>query len=124
VQSREVVLPPDIESPRRARRFVEHALTAGAAEIGDVVALLVSEVVTNAVLHARTEVHVRIGLDDRTVRVEVADRCPAGPHKAPAMRQASTGRGMMLVEELADAWGTEARGDGKVVWFEVAPGSS
>jgi anti-sigma regulatory factor (Ser/Thr protein kinase) len=116
----EVTLPPDIESPRRARRFVEEALGDDpAATINGVVALLVSEVVTNAVLHARTEVHLRIGSDGTHVRVEVADACPAGPAKRDFSEQAATGRGMLLVDELADDWGTRPSPDGKVVWFEV-----
>lgn len=96
------------------------ALPRDAAEVVEVVTLLVSEMVTNAVLHAGTEVTLRIGHEGRSVRVEVTD----GSQRMPGIRRvsedASTGRGMWLIDELADAWGQQARGDGKCVWFEVA----
>ena len=117
----EVTLPPDTDSPRRARRFLKDALQGGApADVVDVAVLLVSEVVTNAVLHARSEVRVAISWNAHRVRVEVCDHSPAQPvprHFAP---DAGTGRGMLLIEELADAWGMSPTSDGKLVWFEVA----
>ena len=116
----DVTLPPDTQSPWRARRFVAETLGDATPTVADVVSLLVSEIVTNAVLHARTEVHVSIDLDRDTVRVEVADECVAGPAVRHVTRQAATGRGMKLVEQLADRWGTEPRDGGKVVWFELA----
>jgi anti-sigma regulatory factor (Ser/Thr protein kinase) len=87
--------------------------------------LLVSEVVTNAVIHARTP--LRLFLHDRPhlVRVEVEDASPDQPvtttttTSAPDALRAS-GRGLELVERLADAWGVESRRTGKVVWFELA----
>ena len=85
----------------------------------DVVTLLVSEMVTNAVLHARTEVHLSIEHDAAGIRVEVSDLSPAAPAVRHFTQQAATGRGMKLVEQLADRWGTEPLPDGKVVWFEV-----
>ena len=118
----EVLLPPDTESPRRARRFIEDALSDGApAEVVELAVLLVSEVVTNAVLHARSAVRIAITWDNRRLRVEVADKSPATPVARQFAADSGTGRGLMLIEELSDAWGTSPVGDGKVVWFELAP---
>ncbi|MPZ72990.1 MAG: ATP-binding protein [Nitriliruptorales bacterium] len=115
-----MILPPDTESPRRARRFVRDALLDDQVDTTlDVVTLLVSEVVTNAVLHARSDVTVRVRNDGRIVRVEVTDKSPAPPVQQYLSREATTGRGMVLVEALADAWGTNPGSDGKTVWFEL-----
>ena len=98
---------------------MQNALPRDPSEVVEVVTLLVSEVVTNAVLHAGTEVVLRIGHEGTSIRVEVTD----GSLTEPALRhftgEAATGRGLWLVQELADAWGQEPKGDGKVVWFEV-----
>jgi anti-sigma regulatory factor (Ser/Thr protein kinase) len=116
----DVTLPPDTQSPRRARRFVAETLGPDTPRIAEVVALLVSEVVTNAVLHARTDVRLSIERGADTIRVEVADDCVSGPAVQHFAQQATTGRGLQLVERLADRWGSEPRTGGKVVWFEVA----
>ena len=85
----------------------------------EVVTLLVSEVVTNAVLHARSDVMITVRNDGTVVRVEVADRSEAPPVQRPVVEDSMTGRGMVLVDELADAWGTRPSVHGKVVWFEL-----
>jgi anti-sigma regulatory factor (Ser/Thr protein kinase) len=115
----EVVLPPDTESPRRARSVVRAALDGEANGVTDMALLLVSEVVTNAVLHARSEIQLRVGWNGEAIRVEVVDHS----HAMPATRQfselATTGRGMQLVDQVATTWGSDRREDGKVVWFEL-----
>ena len=116
----ELTLPPDTASPSRARRLVEAALSHDPADLVEVVTLLVSEAVTNAVLHAGTEVRVRIGRDGAAVRVEVADASPDEPQLRNPSEEAATGRGMLLIEELSDAWGLQHSDDGKVVWFELS----
>lgn len=112
-------MPPDTQSPWRARRFVAETLTGATDSVADVVALLVSEMVTNAVLHARTDIRVSIERHADTVHVEVADDCVSGPTLRHFTHQAATGRGLQLVAELADRWGSEPRSGGKVVWFEL-----
>lgn len=97
----------------------EQLVGAGRIELADTAALLVSEVVTNAVLHARSQVHLTVDCDGRAVRVEVADSSPAAPARRSFTPNAGTGRGLLLVDELADAWGLERADDGKIVWFEV-----
>ncbi len=118
-------LAPDPASVSDARRFTNARLLEwGAEEVADAAVLLVSETVTNAVLHAGTALTLRLELRDGVVRVEVGDgsqRLPVRRHFSP---DAGTGRGLMLIDALASRWGTSETGDGKVVWFELAPGPS
>lgn len=75
-----LTLPPALESARRARRFLERALRAAGID-GDqawTVTLVTHELVTNAVLHARTDFDLRLAVDGHTVHVEVRDDNPAG----------------------------------------------
>lgn len=85
----------------------------------DVAVLLVSELVANAVLHARTAIRVVIRLDGSRLRIEVHD----GDRRAPARKHYSalstTGRGILLLERLAQDWGVVPARDGKSVWFEL-----
>jgi signal transduction histidine kinase len=88
-----------------------------------VAALLVTELVTNAVLHTRSGPEVTARLAGPRLRVEVADDNPSPPVRQQHGPRAGTGRGMILVSELASAWGTEPAGKGTVVWFELESGS-
>jgi anti-sigma regulatory factor (Ser/Thr protein kinase) len=83
------------------------------------VTLLVSEVVTNAIVHAGTEVEVSVGLTPDAVRIEVTDKESVLPTPRDATDEETSGRGLALLEALASAWGVEAGPEGKVVWFEV-----
>lgn len=86
----------------------------------DAVALLVSEVAGNAVLHAYgPHVWVRLFELPRRLRVEVWDGSPDLPRQRKAPQSAENGRGLQLVEALSMAWGVESQPDGKVFWFEV-----
>jgi hypothetical protein len=91
----------------------------------DTILLLTSEVATNAVLHTggRFEVHVE-RLDDGGVRVSVTDESTEVPQHRVAAVDATTGRGLNLVDALASAWGVDNHQHGKAVWFEVRPVSS
>ena len=84
--------------------------------------LLTSEVATNAVLHAGGdfEVHVEL-LENEGIRVSVRDRSPHLPQRRVTTLDATTGRGLHLVDSLATAWGVDDHANGKVVWFEVRP---
>lgn len=113
-------LPPAARSAPQARRAVTGVLDEwGLSRLADTVALLVSEVVTNAVLHARTELTVSVARDGSGVRVSVTD----GSSLPPAMRRhaatATTGRGLRLLDMLADSWSAEPAGTGKTVSFTV-----
>ncbi|GAA4894861.1 SpoIIE family protein phosphatase [Streptomyces coeruleoprunus] len=114
------------ESVAEARRFVRAALDDVAPDLVDTAQLLVSELVTNAVLHARTEVEVAAArVDDGTVRVRVTDQRPDRglvPRECPSY--AGTGQGLALVGRLASRHGVDTGEDGKTVWFELWPGGS
>jgi anti-sigma regulatory factor (Ser/Thr protein kinase) len=81
--------------------------------------LLVSELVTNAILHARSPAVVRIDHEAPNLRVAVCDTSPAPPRVRDYGPEAVTGRGMLLVERIATRWGVENNSTGKCVWFEV-----
>jgi len=115
-----VVLPPDPRSAKQAREFVSDQLERLHPEYVDAAQLLISELVTNAVLHARTDITLRIKPHDDGVRIEVLDSSTTRALPKHYSDDASTGRGLMLVEALADAWGTDVDGDHKVVWFELS----
>jgi anti-sigma regulatory factor (Ser/Thr protein kinase) len=89
----------------------------------DVVAtvqLLTSEVVTNAIVHAGSGPQLTVCLAPPTVRVAVADECGGRPVRRCPPPESLTGRGMVIVDELAEAWGVEPSDEGgKQVWFEV-----
>jgi anti-sigma regulatory factor (Ser/Thr protein kinase) len=89
----------------------------------DVVALLVSELVTNALLYAGRPVRVIAAQPESSLRVEVCDPDPEppAPRSAAVDPLAERGRGLQLLEALASSWGIDVdRPEGKVVWFEVA----
>jgi len=114
-------LSPDAPSARQARRFVDETLRRWECDdLLDTVELLVSELVTNAVIHARSEVDVSVQLLADRVRIEVADQSREGIRRRPLTADGSSGRGISMVESLALAWGVTPHRAGKAVWFEVA----
>ncbi len=119
----EVEYGSDPQSVRHARSFVASTLAAwDLDDVREVALLLTSEVVTNAVVHARTAFRVAIELDEPDLIVEVTDRSPAEPVRLPDpdldSEEAVHGRGLRLVDTLAASWGWRRAGTGgKVVWF-------
>ncbi len=114
------VLPPEPASVGRARRLVATAVTAsGQGDLVDVATLLVSEVVTNSVLHAGTEIHLTCHPRRTGVRVEVSDRSALAPSVRNYDNEAMTGRGLALVSMLSASWGMNVDDAGKTVWFEL-----
>jgi DNA-binding NarL/FixJ family response regulator len=114
-------LGADTASAGQARRFVDEVLSRWHCEtVLDDVKLLVSELVTNAVVHAGSDVEVAVRLLADSVRIEVVDRSPASSLAAKSPTDdAESGRGLLLVETMASAWGVEPIERGKSVWFEV-----
>ncbi|MCU1486814.1 MAG: Regulatory protein [Actinomycetia bacterium] len=114
-------LEPDIGSSAAARRFMEETLSRWAcADVLDVVNLLVSELVTNAVIHGGSEADVSVVLMPHALRVEVGDKDEFVPAPQGADDDwATSGRGLALVEAMSKAWGIEQVKGGKVIWFEV-----
>lgn len=114
--------PPEPESVAEARRFVRATLDGAAPDTLDTAQLLVSELVTNAVLHARTEVEVTARAGDGGVLVRVGDRRPERglvPYGSSAYT--GTGQGLVLVERLASRHGFDTGDAVKTVWFELWP---
>jgi anti-sigma regulatory factor (Ser/Thr protein kinase) len=88
-------------------------------ELVETVLLVVSELVTNAIVHAHSAVDFAITVDDMVVRIDVADREPARPERRSSGPETVGGHGLNLVDATATEWGTEPRVDGltgKVVW--------
>ncbi len=117
-------LPPTARSAGEARRFLRGLLEqAGRGAWVDSAELALSEVVTNGVLHAHTDLVVRVHLRDREVEVEVQDANPVLPQQRGAADvEATTGRGLDLVAALTRDCGVRAEPGGKVVWFTVGDG--
>ncbi|MFN2617523.1 MAG: PAS domain S-box protein [Thermoleophilaceae bacterium] len=114
------VLPPESASVRRARRLVASAINASDhGELLDTATLLVSEVVTNSVIHSGTEIELRCHVGRAGLRVEVSDRSTLSPSVRHYDTEAMTGRGLALVSRLAASWGVHLYGAGKTVWFEL-----
>ena len=112
-------LPPEPSSAGKARQFVASTLTAG-DEVGELAVLLVSELASNAVLHARTSFELVVDDDFERLRVEVHDNSPVLPTLKDYVAESVTGRGLHIVASSADNWGFEASDRGKVVWFELS----
>lgn len=114
---------PHPSSVGDARRTVREQLhEAGRADLVEAAELVVTEIVTNALVHAGTA----IGLDSRLhhdgLRVEVSDGSPALPQVRHHGDLAGTGRGLRLVSSTTDRWGVERHERGKTVWFELSAG--
>jgi anti-sigma regulatory factor (Ser/Thr protein kinase) len=106
-----------------ARRFVRDVLMSRQVPdtVVDTVELLTSEVVTNAILHGQSGPQLAVTVEGSVVRVAVQDRSPALPVRRLTHLDDVSGRGVVIVEELATAWGVERERNGsKRVWFEVA----
>lgn len=113
---------PQPSSSRDARQVVARVLERlGLEELITSVSLVVSELATNAVLHARTAFSVRLRITGGVARIEVEDAAGGRPVMRHFSNQATSGRGLRLVDGLSRAWGVTAGrgGAGKVVWAEI-----
>jgi PAS domain S-box-containing protein len=114
------VLEPVPTSAGAARRLVRDVLArAGRDDLLDTAELVVSELVTNAMLHTATQIDLRATVDEHGLHLEVADGSPTQPTEREHAALAGTGRGLALVHDLTEQWGVRAAGDGKVVWARV-----
>jgi len=116
------MLSPYPTSVGAARRFVRDVLMSRDVFEGtvDTVELLTSELVTNAILHGGAGPNLVVELGDGLIRVGVLDMSTEVPVRRFTRPDDVSGRGVMIVEELASAWGVElVAGGGKRVWFEV-----
>ncbi|MFE7121977.1 ATP-binding protein, partial [Streptomyces sp. NPDC057654] len=122
----------DPEALSAARHMIRAAVRAwGARERADDIELVADELITNALLHTDGAAVVTIrmlpgtgtgtGTDGgRRLRIEVEDRSSAMPRRREPGEAGVSGRGLLLVDGLADGWGVESRGAGKCVWCEFA----
>jgi anti-sigma regulatory factor (Ser/Thr protein kinase) len=113
-----LVLPPDSESARQARDFVCANLTShDLLYLVDDIRLVVSELVTNALVHAQPPVIVSVQEQRFNVLVTVSDKSPVPPVALPHEVTDVSGRGLSMVEQVSREWGTNPRLDGgKSVW--------
>jgi hypothetical protein len=117
-----VVLEPDTASVARARRWARETVEAWDADGQEwTLSQLLTEIVTNAVLHADTRFRVRLQQDlgTRRLRCEVTDASAVRPRLRYHSPEATTGRGLQMVADLARVWGVVPMDGGKTVWFEV-----
>jgi anti-sigma regulatory factor (Ser/Thr protein kinase) len=105
-----------------ARRFAREALATEQRETLETVELMISELATNCVRHARSDFEVTIGQDAGSIRVEVHDCGSGSPTLQSPTPTELSGRGLLLIEALSDAWGVDPEPGGKAVWFTI-PGS-
>jgi anti-sigma regulatory factor (Ser/Thr protein kinase) len=105
------------EIRRELRELLRPSRHSGAVDVAE---LLTSELVTNALIHTDHGAVVTATVGEAGLRVEVRDFVAAlpTPH-APSADDGTHGRGLLLVEALADAWGVHEHGMGKAVWFEL-----
>jgi PAS domain S-box-containing protein len=105
---------------RRRRPLVRVVLEQGGREAWvDQAELALSEIVTNAFLHAGTRLRLQVCVDSDGLRVEVGDGSPHLPVRREYSSNSGTGRGLRIVNDLVDEWGAFSHGDGKIVWFEI-----
>ncbi|MGW2486225.1 SpoIIE family protein phosphatase [Streptomyces sp. NPDC001606] len=116
------VAPGDPDALTQARHMIRAAVGVwGAGDRADEIELVADELVTNALMHTEGSAIVtlrELAGSDRRLRIEVEDSSSALPRRREAGEDGVSGRGLFLVEMLADGWGVEARGSGKAVWCE------
>lgn len=111
--------PPDTRCVAEARAFVRAALEPKVPRDAlDEIEVVVSELVTNAVVHVRQPVELTIDANG-SVRVEVVDESPDQPEARAPQSTETSGRGMHIVEQFCDRWGVHVRDGGKCVWCEI-----
>jgi anti-sigma regulatory factor (Ser/Thr protein kinase) len=107
------------------RRFVATSLADVPAETRCVAELMASELATNAITHAASEFTVRVEHDDHRIKVEVSDEGTALPCLRNPSEDEVHGRGLHIVNNLADTWGSRANpGGGKTIWFALHVGGN
>jgi anti-sigma regulatory factor (Ser/Thr protein kinase) len=113
-------LQPVVTAPAAARAFARDAcLRAETTDRVEDVALVVSELVTNAILHGLGNVTLDVVVENGGVRIEVGDADPALGRPRAAAANGESGRGLLIVARVAARWGVRRDGPGKVVWADM-----
>lgn len=117
----ELVLMPDPAAVRDARQYVARTCSTAPTpdDLCDTAVLLVSELVTNALVHGRSEARVAVAVWPGRVLVEVSDDNSRHPQMVEQDPDALDGRGMSMVDLLSSRWGVRDERIGKTVWFEL-----
>jgi phosphoserine phosphatase RsbU/P len=135
VEHRTLILRPGVKSPGVARKTVLRWLQdVGLEELADNVLLIVSELVANAAVHAQTVLEISMSTTSRSVKLSVSDDdrrfrrpdrtgSPEINSSATAAELPEGGRGLSIVESLADEWGVDLLPSGKRVWARVSSSS-
>jgi DNA-binding NarL/FixJ family response regulator len=120
VRTASLRLPVALSSPREARQFLATQLAAWELDdLRETAELLVSELVTNAIVHAHSPSQLSVRVDGEVVHVEVEDWGGGALVLRDPDPLTPGGRGLRFVEALASRWGTASTGHGKSVWFEL-----
>ena len=115
-----MILEPTVESPALARAYCDDVLdSSGYKDRSEDARLVVSELVTNAILHAGTDIELNVSVRSDAVRIEVTD-LGGGVPRSGAVEGVTSGRGLPIVEALGGRWGVLQLGAGKTVWCELA----
>jgi anti-sigma regulatory factor (Ser/Thr protein kinase) len=116
-----LLLEHDVRAPSLARHWIMQRCRGWHCEaLADSVALMTSELVTNVFLHARTDCRVEARYEAPTFSVTVTDGAIEELSPQPASVVAEEGRGLAIVEALADKWGVERNDGTKSVWFDIS----
>ncbi len=117
-----VTLPATAGASAQARRIVGEAVAAWGVspDVSEDAALVVTELVSNAVDHAAGPLELTVSRTRGGVRIEVADQSPTLPQPRPVQVDSARGRGLIIVAALSREWGTSPTTAGKVVWAELA----
>ena len=117
-----ISLPGDYRSAKLARRVVSDMLFGLPEATRDAAVLLVDELVSNALVHSRGGLRLRVTVAGGVVSVDVFDRAEAPPVLRVVEPEEESGRGLRIVDSLASAWGVDPVPGGKRVWFRIDPG--
>ncbi|GAA3185578.1 MULTISPECIES: SpoIIE family protein phosphatase [Streptomyces] len=119
---RREIAPADPEGLSAARHMIRSAVRAwGAGDRAEEIELVADELITNALLHTDGSAAVTVEMPhsaERRLRLEVEDESSNLPRRREPGEAGVSGRGLLLVDRLADVWGVEPRGGGKCVWCE------
>lgn len=115
----ERAFPQALLSVGLARDFVRGSLSSFGEKVTLAAATIVSELATNAVQHARSSFRVRIETRSAEVRIEVSDTSLGRPVSRRPSAADPTGRGLRVVEALAEQWGVQTSEQGKTIWFSL-----
>jgi anti-sigma regulatory factor (Ser/Thr protein kinase) len=120
---RQLILPAAAQAPGLARLATREVVTSWRmAHLEETAALLVSELVTNSVRHARTQLLLRLQATGIALRIEVHDGRAERPQPRSPDTLAESGFGLVLVDALASKWGVDETSTGKAVWAELEAG--